>query len=92
MEIVWSPQALEDIESIGDFIAEDNPPRAITFVDELIDSVERFIDFPESGNIVEENPIFRQVVHDGYRLIYQLRTKKILIITVLRPGRLLKKT
>ncbi|MCB0340624.1 MAG: type II toxin-antitoxin system RelE/ParE family toxin [Pseudobdellovibrionaceae bacterium] len=92
MEIVWSPQALKDIESIGDFIAEDNPPRAITFVDELIDSVERLTRFPESGSIVEENPIFRQIVYDGYRLIYQLRTKRILIIAVLGPGRFLKKT
>lgn len=87
MEIIWSPQALEDIEGIGDFIALDNPSRAISFVNELLHSVERLLDFPESGQIVEENPVLRQVVHEGYRLIYQLRVKKILIITVLGPGK-----
>lgn len=91
MEIIWSPQSIQDIEEIGDFIALDNPSRAITFVDDLVDSVERLKEFPESGAIVEENPVFRQVVHSGYRLIYQFRQKKILIITVLGPGRLLKK-
>lgn len=88
MEIIWSLQSLQDIESIGDFIAKNNPSRAVAFVDELIASVERLIDFPESGSIVEENPIFRQIVYNGYRLIYQLRVRKILIITVLGPGRL----
>ncbi|MCB0368625.1 MAG: type II toxin-antitoxin system RelE/ParE family toxin [Bdellovibrionales bacterium] len=91
MEIVWSPLSINDLEEIGDFIAQDNPDRAVKFVDELITSVERLVKFPESGQIVEENPIFRQVVYQGYRLIYQFRSKKILIITVLGPGRTLKK-
>ena len=90
MEIIWSPQALEDIEEIGDFIAADSPQRAEVFIDELITSVERLVKFPESGQIVEENPVFRQIIHHGYRLIYQFRSKEILIITVLGPGRVLK--
>ncbi len=89
MEVVWSPQSIEDIEHIGDFIADDNSERAITFVDELIDSVERLYGFPESGQIVEENPIFRQITHQRCRLIYQIRSKKVLIITVLGPGQVI---
>jgi len=76
-----------DIKDIGDFIAEDNPERACSFVDELIESVERLSDFPESGQICEESSIFRQITHQGYRLIYQIRIKKIFLITVLGPGR-----
>ena len=86
MEVVWSPQSLTDIENIGDYIAKDSPTRACKFVDELIISVERLIEYPESGKICEENSIFRQVTHEGYRLIYQIRVSKILIITVLSPG------
>ena len=84
MEIVWSPQSIEEI---GDFIAKDNPVRAVSFVDELISSVENLSEYPESGLLVEKNPILRQIVHYGYRIIYQLRFGKILIITVLEPGR-----
>ena len=90
MEIIWSPLSINDIEEIGDFIAEDSPERAISFVDELISSVERLSHFPESGQITNEHPIFRQVVHQNYRIIYQLRSEKILIITVLEPGQILK--
>ncbi len=87
MEIIWSPQAINDIEEIGDFIAKDSPSRAASFVDELITSVERLPQFPESGRLVEENPIFREIIYEGYRLIYQLRVHKILIITVLGNGK-----
>ena len=90
MEIIWSSQSIKDIEEIGDFIAADNPTRAISFVDEFISSVERLSHYPESGPIVEENPVFRHIVHHGYRIIYQLRSEKILIVTVLGPRRLLK--
>ena len=87
MEIIWSPQSLVDIEEIGDFIAKDNRERACSFIDELIESVDRLNDYPESGQICEENSIFRQVVHQGHRLIYQIRIEKIFIITVLGPGK-----
>jgi toxin ParE1/3/4 len=87
VEIIWSPQSLSDIEKIGDFIAEGNPVRANSFVDEIIFSVERLTEFPESGKICDENSIFRQLIYEGYRLIYQIRAHKILIITVLSPGK-----
>lgn len=91
MEIIWSPQSLEDVEFIGDYIAQDSPERACLFIDDLISSVERLQQFPESGPIIEDHPIFREVIYNGYRIIYQLRVKKILIITILGPGQLLKK-
>ena len=87
MEITWSPQSLEDLNEIGDFIAEDSPENAALFIDKIINSVERLVEFPESGQIIEENPMFRHLVYQGYRLIYQLRTEQVLIITVLAPGR-----
>ncbi len=91
MEIVWSPQSLEDIEKIGDYIAEDSPQNAAKFVSENIDSVERLQTYPESGMLIEENPMFRHVVHQGYSIVYYLENNQVNIITVLSPGRLLKR-
>ncbi len=87
MEIIWSPLSLEDIEQIGDFIAEDSPTNAAEFIDQIIYTVERLEEFPMSGNIVEENPIFRQVIYKDYRVVYFLEIETINIITVLGPGR-----
>jgi toxin ParE1/3/4 len=33
--LVFSPRAEADLEEIGDYIARDNPARAISFLDEL---------------------------------------------------------
>lgn len=88
MEIVWSPLSLQDIEEIGDYISKDSPETAVAFVEELIMSVERLIEYPESGSLVQENPVFRQVVFKKYRIIYFLEIDTISIITVLSPGRL----
>lgn len=90
MEIVWSPQSLEDIEQNGDYIAKDSPRSAEKFVSEIIDLVEHLQTYPESGALIEENPMFRHVVHQGYRIVYYLENNQINIITVLSPGRLLK--
>lgn len=90
MEIIWSPNSLLDIEEIGDYIALDSPTDASSFINKIIDSVERLAEFPESGQVVFENPIFRHVTCQNYRIIYFLEAKTVNIITVLSPGKLFK--
>ena len=36
MKVVWSPLALERVEDIARYIAEDNPDAAVRWVDELL--------------------------------------------------------
>jgi plasmid stabilization system protein ParE len=35
MRVLLSPAAERDLEAIGDYIAEDNPARALTFIGEI---------------------------------------------------------
>ena len=86
MEIVWTESALQRLEEIGRFIAADSLSRAATFVDTLIESVERLREFPLSGPLCLENPAFRQVVWQGYRIIYRVKEKLVEIITIISPG------
>ncbi len=37
MNIIWSALAIEDLNDIEEFIARDNPARAVSFINELID-------------------------------------------------------
>jgi addiction module RelE/StbE family toxin len=85
MEIVWSPRSLEKIEQIGSYIDEDAPERAWAFVDRLVESVERLRKLPMSGQITRENPAFRQVVTQGYRVVYRIQERAIEIVTVIAP-------
>jgi len=86
MEITWSESSLARLEEIGRFIAQDSPTRALAFIDALIESVDRLRDFPFSGGLVPENPAFRQVVVEGYRMIYRHKEKAVEIVTVISPG------
>ncbi|WNB74040.1 type II toxin-antitoxin system RelE/ParE family toxin [Methylomonas koyamae] len=45
-KILNSPQADRELEEIAVFIAQDNPTRAISFINDLLDSIEnRLTDF-----------------------------------------------
>ena len=73
--IVWSPQALRDIESIRAYIAEDSPRVAELVVGRIIKAVERLRIFPESGRTVPErnDPQVREVIESPYRVVYRVR-------------------
>ena len=59
-----------DLESIGDYIAQDNPIRALSFVRELFRSCTELADMPEPRPIVPryENHDVRRRVHGRYFL------------------------
>lgn len=91
MEIIWSPQSLEDIKEIGNDIAKDSPQNARKFLAKMTKIIERLQDFPESGALVEENPMFRHIIYKGYRVIYYIESNVVNIITVLSPGKVFQR-
>ena len=52
MIVVLTDAAKADLERIGDFIAADNPPRAETFVAELLDRCSRLLEMPRAYPLV----------------------------------------
>jgi plasmid stabilization system protein ParE len=52
--ILWSPQALSDLESIRDYIAHDSPQYAELVLRRLVAAVDRLETFPKSGRVVPE--------------------------------------
>lgn len=91
MRIVWSPLALERVEDIAQYIAEDKPGAAVEWVDGIFDTVERLADFPESGRVVPEvgGHRIREVIFGTYRVIYSIRGQ-VDILTVRRSSQLLR--
>jgi addiction module RelE/StbE family toxin len=92
MRIVWSPQALEDIEEIRSYIARDSPVSAELFVDRIFESAGRLLDHPWSGRIVPEfkDATLREVILGSYRVIHRVRQSTIFISTVFHAARLLQ--
>jgi addiction module RelE/StbE family toxin len=87
--LVWSPQAVGDVESIRAFIAQDSAPYADLVARRIVAAVERLKAFPESGRIVPErqDPSIREVIVTPYRIVYRLRADAAEVVTVFRGSR-----
>ncbi len=60
--VVLAAAAHADLAAIGDFIGRDNPVRAASFVDVLLDKCERLADAPEAFPVVRATKRKRSVV------------------------------
>ena len=61
-QIKIMPSAREGLLEIGEYIALDNPTRAVTFVDEITDSLEKILSvFPYSGRIIESLDLGKEI-------------------------------
>jgi plasmid stabilization system protein ParE len=52
--VLWTLQAVEDVEAIRNFIARDSPHYALLMAERIVESVERLKEFPRSGRTVPE--------------------------------------
>jgi toxin ParE1/3/4 len=82
--VVWSPQALADLESVYSFIARDSPYHARKFVERIVRLVESVPQFPEMGRIVPEksDPNIRERLHGSYRIVYRIKPTIIEIVMI----------
>jgi len=73
-KVILTPQALDDLRTIVSHIAKDNPRRARSFGNELIDCALTLATFPERGRVVPEigDPSVRELIHGSYRIIYEV--------------------
>jgi toxin ParE1/3/4 len=85
MKIYFTPEALRDLETIGDWIATDNPRRAISFVEELVSSCSEILSYPEKYPLAPryENEGLRKKVYRNYLIFYRIKLGQIEIIHVL---------
>ncbi len=90
--VIWTRQALEDVEAIRLYVARDSDRYATLLVERLVMAVERAGRFPESGRVVPEvgDPTLREIVHGSYRILYRLTREAIEIVTVHHGARLFR--
>lgn len=89
MKVVLTAKALADLEAIADYIAKDNPPRARSFVAELLDKARGLADYPESFPLVPryEHLGVRRRVHGNYLIFYRIEPERISVIHILHGAR-----
>lgn len=91
MRLEWSPRAERELTQIRDYIAQDSPFYARQFTERLVMTVEQLPLVPRQGRPVPEagyQDHIRELLFQGYRVIYRLRDADCLqIVTVLHGAR-----
>ena len=74
MKLVFTAAARADLHAIGDWIASDNAPRAVTFIDELEQHCARLADRPQMHPLLirRESTGLRKAVHGNYLIFYRM--------------------
>ncbi len=88
-KIVWSDPAAADLTAIHDYIAKGSPSYAKIFVERVFQGVESLAPFPHLGRAVPEyaRQNVRQILVQGYRIIYRLDPDHILIGAIIHGSR-----
>lgn len=88
LPIEFSERAEADLEDLGDYIALDNPRRAVSFVRELRARCDRLAERPRAHRLREEfGPGVRGAVHGSYIILYVERHGILLIERVIHGAR-----
>jgi len=74
-QVIWAPQAIQDVEAIRAHVARDSAHYADLVVERIVAAVERLQDHPRSGRVVPElgDESIREVIHGNYRIVYRMR-------------------
>ena len=90
--VVWSPRALDDVESIASYIARDSTSHASAVVAKIIRATRTLRRFPLAGRIVPEfeDETLRERFVYSYRIIYRIQGRTVTIAAVIHGQRMLE--
>ncbi|HAC16810.1 MAG TPA: hypothetical protein DCE78_12830 [Bacteroidetes bacterium] len=84
MEVIWTRQAVHQLNRYADYIAQDNVLAAEKWVLSLLGKTDQLSELPKSGRIVPEynDPNLREIIEGDYRLIYRIKDEKVYVQSV----------
>ena len=91
-QVVWSPQAIDDIDAIAAYIARDSISYAAAVVQRIIEITRDLSKSPEKGKVVQEfgDETIREQFAYTYRIIYQIQENIVTIAAVIHGQALLR--
>ncbi|MGI9173736.1 MAG: type II toxin-antitoxin system RelE/ParE family toxin [Rhodothermales bacterium] len=84
-EVVWTLEALDDVEAVGAFHERTSPSYAASLVERLYEAVAVLEEYPRFGRKVPEidHDVVRELIVERYRMVYQLMRDRVEIVAVL---------
>ncbi len=85
MRVEWSDPARDDLAGLVRYIGRDSDYYARRFGEKVVLATKRLKEFPESGRMIPEIevPEFREIVVQGYRVMYRVEATRVLILAVM---------
>jgi len=89
MRVEWSDSARGDLEDLVRYISRDSAFYAQRFGEKVVLATRRLRDFPESGRMIPEadDQTLREIIVQGYRVMYRLEAGRVLILAVMHGSR-----
>jgi len=77
VKVIWTDQAITDLNDIGEFISKDSERYAQEVVRSLFESTRIIETHPKAGRIVPEynTEDFRELIKGSYRIVYRIVDK-----------------
>jgi plasmid stabilization system protein ParE len=90
-KIVWTAEAVANLQAIFDFIARDSEPAAALTISRILDRAEQAAQFPLSGRMVPEFgiPALRELFWREYRIFYRVLDEAVVVRGVVHGRRIL---
>ena len=93
MKLIWSEQAIKNLQTIFEYIAADSEEKAARVINVLVQCPESLLDFPHMGATVPELPLsgLRELLKYSYRIVYAINDEQIQIVAVIHDRQSFKK-
>lgn len=91
MKVVWTARALSRLQTIHDYIADDQPTSAQRWIARLVARGDSLSDNPQRGRPVPEytEELVREVWEGDYRIIYRISAGRVEILTMRHGSQIL---
>lgn len=87
-KVVLTEAAEQDLEAIGDYIAEDNPIKASETVLRIVQAIESLDAFPERHPVQEQLPEgHRFLIVGNYVAVYRVEEQVVYVIRIVQGSR-----
>ncbi len=89
MQVEWSDFARDDLDELVHYISRDSAFYVRRFGEKVVLATRRLRDFSESGRMIPEaeDKTLREIIVQGYRVMYRLETDRVLILAVMHGSR-----
>ncbi|MEI9812771.1 MAG: type II toxin-antitoxin system RelE/ParE family toxin [Acidobacteriota bacterium] len=87
--VIWTPSAVQELNSAADYIALDSRRYASALVQDVREAARSLSKFAHSGRVVPEvaDTSVREIFVKSYRLIYEIRSDQVVILAFLHGAR-----